>query len=131
VQVIAVIGLIIGVIVVWRSLTLSVIVNDQVARQAHQPILEITLLGIILIQRTVNPYKNLLGQVFGGVGPRSESVGEVIDTPGIVLDNLLPRRAIARPTPANQLSSFAYCQSFYSPHVIFSGYLYFEIQQGG
>src|SRR6185369_14273469 len=118
-------------IVVWRSLTFSVIVNDQVARQTHQPILEITLLWIVLIQRTVNPDKYLLRQVFSSIGTGSESVGQVVNTARVVLDNLLPRSAVARTTPANQLSSFTHCQSFYSPHFIVSGYLYFEIQQGG
>jgi len=45
------------------------------------------------------------------------------------LNDLFPRRSIARPTPANQLGSFAHRQSFHSPHRIFSRYLCFGIRQ--
>ncbi len=68
VQVIAVIGEIVGVIIVRCALSFAVIVNDQITRQPHQPVLQVTLLGIVLIQRTVNPYENFLRQIFCRVG---------------------------------------------------------------
>ena len=91
VQVITVVGKIVRVIIVRRALAFAVIIDNQITRQPHQPVLQITLLGVVLIQRTINPNKNFLSQIFGGVGAGSEAVGEVIDAPGVTLDNLLPR----------------------------------------
>src|SRR6185503_3523514 len=105
------------------ALALPVIVDDQVASQPHQPVLEIALLGVVLIQRTVNPDENFLSQIFGCVGTGGEAVGEVINATGIALHNLFPRRAVARATPANQFGSFACCQSLNSSHRIYSRYL--------
>jgi hypothetical protein len=80
--------------ILWRSLPLPVIVDNQIAREAHQPILQIALFRIVLLERTVNPNENFLGQVFGGIGPRGESVGEIVNAPAVGLDNLFPCRAI-------------------------------------
>jgi hypothetical protein len=80
--------------------------------------LQITLLRIVLIQRTIDPYKNFLGQIFGGIGARGKSVGKVVNAAGIGLNDFLPRRAVARATPANEFGSFTDSQSLYSPHPI-------------
>src|SRR6185503_9043610 len=105
------------------ALALPVIVDDQVASQPHQPVLEITLLGVVLIQRTVNPDENFLSQIFGCVGSGGEAVREIINAAGITLHNLFPRRAVACATPANQFGSFTDRQRLNSSHGFFSRYL--------
>jgi hypothetical protein len=126
VKVITVVGQIVCEVVVWRALALPVIIDDEIASQSHQPVLEIALLRVVLIQRTINPDENLLSQIFRGVGARRKTVREVVNAAGITLHNLFPRRAVACATPANQFGSFAYCQSLYSSHRLFSGYLEVE-----
>src|SRR5262245_49422415 len=101
-----------------RSLSFPVIVNDQVTSQPHQPVLQIALLWIVLLQRPVNPYKDFLGQIFGSVGSGGKSVGKVIDAAGVGLNNHLPCRSVARATPANEFGSFTDSQSLYGPHPI-------------
>src|SRR5688572_4900088 len=120
------VGEIVGVVIVRRALAFPVVVDDQIARQAHQPVLQVPLFGVVLIQRAINSDKNFLGQIFGGVCSGGKSVGEVVNATGIVLDDLFPGRAVARATPANQFGSFANCcQSLNSPHVSSPGTLGF------
>ena len=38
---------IVGRLVLWGALPLTVIVNDQVEREAHEPILQIALFGVV------------------------------------------------------------------------------------
>src|SRR5215210_4037370 len=121
VEMITVVSQIVCEVVVRCALALAVIVDNQVTREPHQPVLQITLLGVVLIQRTVNSNKNFLSQIFCGICARREAISEIVDAAGITLDNLFPRRAIARPTPANQLGSFAHCQSLNSSHHISPG----------
>ena len=51
--------------------------------------------------QTVQDTFRILGKIFSRVGTRSKSIGEIVDAAGIGLNNLFPRRAIARSTPAN------------------------------
>src|SRR5688500_5400175 len=120
------VGEIVGVVIVRRALAFPVVVDDQIARQSHQPVLQVPLFGVVLIQRAINSDKNFLGQIFGGVCSGGKSVGEVVNATGIVLDDLFPSRAVARATPANQSASFANCcQRLNSPHVSSPGTLGF------
>jgi hypothetical protein len=57
--------------------------------------LQVTLSWIVLIERTIDADENFLGQVFGRVGARGKSIGEIVDAPAIGLDNLFPSRTIA------------------------------------
>jgi hypothetical protein len=102
----------------WRSLSLAVIINYQITRQPHQPVLQIALFRVVLIQRAVHPYKNFLGQIFSRIGAGGKSVGKVVNAARVGLNNLLPSRAIARTTPANEFGSFTDSQSLYGPHPI-------------
>src|SRR6266496_4217156 len=99
------------------ALPFAVIIDNQITCQPHQPLLQVTLLGVILIQRTINPDKNFLSQVFSCVSPGRESVSEIIDSSGVAFDNLLPRRTITSAASANQFGSFAGSQNFCSPHL--------------
>jgi hypothetical protein len=47
---VTVISKVIRMIVVWRPLTFSVVINDEIAGQPHEPILQVTLFRIILTQ---------------------------------------------------------------------------------
>jgi hypothetical protein len=125
-KVITVIGEIVGEVVVRGTLALPVIVDDEIASKPHQPVLEIPLLRVVLIQRTINPYENFLSQIFCCVGARGKTVREVVNAAGITLNDLFPRRAVARATPANQLGSFTHCQSLNSSHRILLRYLEVE-----
>src|SRR5947209_7660345 len=104
-QVISVIFQITGGGVLRRALSLAVVVNNQIPRQPHQPILQVTLLGVVLIEGTINPYEYFLGQVFGGVCSGGKSIGKVVNPSRVRLHNLFPRRAVARATSSNQFSS--------------------------
>ena len=64
---VGVIGKIISLIVMRGPLAFAIIINDQITRQPHQPVLQITLARIVLIQRPVNSNKNFLRQIFSGV----------------------------------------------------------------
>src|SRR6185503_5253478 len=116
-QVITMVGNVISLIVMWRSLSFPIVVNYQVTSQPHQPVLQITLLRIVLIQRAVDSYENLLSQIFCGIGTRSKSVGKVVDASGVTLNYLLPSGSIARATSANEFGSLTDSQSLYSPHL--------------
>ena len=65
--------------IVWGALPLAIIVDDEISREPHQPVLQITLFRIVLIQGTVNANKDFLRQVFRRIGARSEAISEVID----------------------------------------------------
>src|SRR6266542_824161 len=117
-EVIGVIRKIIGLIVMWCALSFSVVIDNQIARQPHQPILQVTLFSVILFQRSVNPDKHFLSQVLSCVSSRSKTVGQVIDSSRVAVHNLFPRRPVPRATPANQFGSFVGSQSSCSPHLL-------------
>ena len=110
------IGKVVGLVVMRRALSFSVVVNDQIPRQPHQPILQVTLFRVVLFQRSINPNENFLSQVLGCVRSRGKTKGQVIDSSRIAVNNLFPGRPIPRATPANQFGSFVGSQSSYSPH---------------
>jgi hypothetical protein len=49
------------------SLAMAIIVDYQIAGETHKPVREIALFWIILIQRAVDAYENILRQVLGCV----------------------------------------------------------------
>src|SRR5688572_722639 len=100
-KVISVVCQVIGLVVVRRALPLPVIINDEVPRQTHQPVLQITLLSVVLLQRSINPDKNFLSQILCCVRSRRETVSEVVNSARVGVDNFLPCRAISCATPAN------------------------------
>ena len=59
---------VLGVRVLRRALTAAVVVNYQIAREAHQPVLEVSLLRVVLFERAVDADENFLRQILGGVG---------------------------------------------------------------
>ena len=121
-QVVGVIGQVVGLIIVRRPLSLAVVVDDQVTSQSHQPVLQVTLFSVVLFQRSVNPDENFLRQVLGGVCSGGKAIGQVVDSPRVAVDNLLPGRAVPRATPANQFGSFVGSQSSCSPHCCLSAH---------
>lgn len=98
---ISVISEVVSLIVMRGPLTFSVVVDDQVTCQPHQPVLQIALPRIVLIQRSVNSNKNLLCQILGRIRARGKAIGQIVDSPGIVVHNLLPGRAVTGATLAN------------------------------
>src|SRR5882724_8184770 len=116
-EMISVIGEVVGLIVMGCALPLSVVVDNQIARQPHQPILQVALFGVVLFQRSIDPNKNFLSQILGSVCSRSKSVGQVIDSSRISMNNIFPGRAIPSATLANQLGSFVGSQSPCNPHL--------------
>jgi hypothetical protein len=117
---VTVIGKIVCMIVVWRPLSFSIVINDEIAGQPHEPVLQVTLFRIVLTQRAINPNKDFLREVFRGVGARSKAVRKIVYTSGVTLDNLLPCRTISSATPANQFGSFVGSQRSCSPHLMSS-----------
>src|SRR5436853_5980576 len=76
------------------ALSLAIIVNDEIAGQPHQPVLQISLLGIVLVERAVDANKNFLRQIFGRVSARRKPISEVVNAAAVGLDNLFPGRAV-------------------------------------
>src|SRR2546421_5500041 len=83
------------------ALSLAIIVNDEIARQPHQPVLQISLLWIVLVERAVDANKNFLRQIFGRVSARGKSVREVVNAAAVSLDNLFPGRAVTVAAPSD------------------------------
>src|SRR6185436_10390759 len=117
-QVISVVGEIVGLVVVWRALSLAIVVDNQVARQPHQPILQVALFRIILFQRSINSNEDFLSQILSSICSGSKSISQVIYSSRISVDNVFPGRAISRATLANQFGSFIGSQSPCSPHLM-------------
>jgi hypothetical protein len=46
-------------------LTMTIVVDYQVPREPHQPVRQITLFGVVLIERSVNSDENFLGKILG------------------------------------------------------------------
>src|SRR5882724_12436938 len=76
------------------ALSLAIIVNDEIARQPHQPVLQISLLRIVLVERAVDANKNFLRQVFGSISARRKSIRKIVNAAAVGLDNLFPGRAV-------------------------------------
>src|SRR5712692_7637972 len=60
---------------------------------------------VIRIQGAIHLDEDLLGQIVGVVARPSEPVADVVDSPVITLDDLLPCRCVARNTATDQQSS--------------------------
>ena len=80
--------------ILWGALSLAIVINDQIARQPHQPVLQISLLRIVLVKRTVDANENFLRQIFGRISAGREPVRQVVNAAAVGLDNLFPGRAI-------------------------------------
>jgi hypothetical protein len=122
-EVISVIGEIVGLVVMRRALAFSVVIYDQITSQPHQPVLEVTLFRVVLFQRSVNPNKNFLGQVLGRISTRSKPIGQVVNPSRVAMNNLFPGRTIPGATPADQFGSFVGSQRSCSPHLLFPAYV--------
>ena len=85
-------------------LAMAIIVDYQVSREPHQPVRQITLFGIVLIERSVNSDENFLGKILGRVGVRCESVGEIEYPSRERLDYFFPGHAIARSRSTHEFS---------------------------
>src|SRR5215831_3038747 len=81
--------------VLSSALPLAIIVDDQVPGQPHQPVLQIALFWILLVEETINANENFLLQVFSGISSGGKSIGEIVDTTAVSLDNFFPGRTIA------------------------------------
>src|ERR1035437_1738210 len=102
------------------TLAVPVIVNYQVAGEPHQPIRKIALFGIVLIERLINTYKNILCKVLGGIDARCEPVRQVKDASRKCRDNIFPRRAVARSGPPDEFRTIKFGHSLYSFQKSFS-----------
>ena len=51
---------ILGRFILRGALPLAIVVDDQVARQAHQPVLQVSLFWIVLIERSIDAYEDFL-----------------------------------------------------------------------
>jgi hypothetical protein len=87
------------------SLTVTVIVDDQISCKPHKPIRKVTLFRIVLIQRPVNTDKDFLCQIFGRLYARGKTISKVKDPPRKRRYNLFPRRAVARTSTADEFRS--------------------------
>ena len=76
-------------------LPVPVIVDYQIACEPHQPICEVALLRVVLVERAVNANKNILCEIFRRVDARGKAVREVEYPSRERGDNILPRRPIA------------------------------------
>jgi hypothetical protein len=87
-----------------RTLPFPVVIDYQIPSQPHKPIRKIPDVGIVLLERPVNPYEYFLRQVFGRRVARRESVGQIVDSAGELTDDLRPSLLITAPTTLNQFS---------------------------
>src|SRR5215470_6110113 len=85
-------------------LALTVVVDDQIASQPHEPVRQIPNVWVVLFKRAIDPYEYFLGQVFGRRMARRESVGQIVDPAGELTDYFRPRLLITASTTLNQLS---------------------------
>jgi len=93
------------------TLPMAVIVNYQIAGESHQPIRKVALFCIVLVERTVDAYENLLREIFGSVGARGETVCEIEDPPRIRGDYLLPSRSVARASTPDEFRTINFGRS--------------------
>lgn len=92
------------------ALSMSVIIDYQVSREPHKPVRQISLLGVVLVERSVDSDEDLLCQVFGRVWIGCKSVCEIKYPSRERLHDLFPRQAIARPRPSHEFRTVRfYC----------------------
>ncbi len=88
----------------WCAGSASVVIDDQVSSQSHEPVGEITGLRIVLIKRAVDPNKDLLSKILGLFVTSTETIGKIVDTPGEGPDDLFPRPTVTSPAPPDKLA---------------------------
>jgi len=93
------------------TLPMAVIINYQITGESHQPIGEVALFCIVLVERPIDAYENLLREIFGGVGARGETVCKIKDTPRIRGDYLLPSRSVARASTPDEFRTINFGRS--------------------
>jgi hypothetical protein len=91
---------------------MAVIVNYQISGKPHQPVCQIAVFGIVLVERFVNADKNILRQIFGGFDARRKAIGEIKDAPRKGRNNLLPSRSVAGTTTPDKVCAIADCRYF-------------------
>jgi hypothetical protein len=72
---------VVGVRILRIALAVPVIVNYQISRQPHQPVRQIALFGVVLIERAVNADENFLRQIFRRFDARRKTIGEIENPP--------------------------------------------------
>jgi hypothetical protein len=94
------------------TLPVTVVIYYQVAGQPHQPICQIALLRIVLIERSVDPYKNFLGQVLGGVDAGRKTVREIEYPPRKKRNDFLPGDTVTSPRSSHEFRTINVRRSF-------------------
>jgi hypothetical protein len=97
------------------TLAVPVIVDYQIPSEPHQPIRQVALFRVVLIQSAVDAYENLLGKVFGRLGVRCKAVSEVEYPPRKRRHYLFPSNAIPGSRPSHEFRTIQFCgrlQSF-------------------
>ena len=77
-------------------------VDEHVASEGREPGIEGSSIGLIAAHRPIQANKNLLGQVLGIARRAGEAIANVVDTPVLLLDKLLPSGSIAGDASSNQ-----------------------------
>src|ERR1041384_298435 len=85
-------------------LSFAIVINDQVARKAHQPVRKVAERRIVLVERTINPNEDLLRQVFRATVARSEPIRQIVDPARVLTHDLRPGLLVAFHTTLNQFS---------------------------
>src|SRR5205807_7112354 len=75
------------------------------------------LLGIVLIERAIDPDEYFLGEIFSGVGARGKAIGQVVNSTRERLHNLFPSRTVSCATSSYQIGAFVGSQAFCGSHV--------------
>jgi len=87
------------------SLPMAVIVDYQISGQTHQPVCEVALFGVVLIQSSIDPDEYFLRKILCRIGVRCESIGEVEDPAGKESNYLFPRDAITAACTPHKIST--------------------------
>src|ERR1700751_3381040 len=80
-------------------------INQQIASHSRDPGHECAAIHVIRVERSVHLDENLLCQVLGIMGRSCEAITDVVDTPMIPLDDLLPSGCVAGNAATDQQSS--------------------------
>jgi hypothetical protein len=93
-------------------LTMPIVVDYQISRETHQPVRQVTLFRVVLIEGPVYANEDFLRKIFGSIGIRSEPVSEIEDPTRERLNDLFPRNAIARSRSSHEFRTVRFHCSF-------------------
>ena len=79
-------------------------IDQKIASNSSDPSHKRALTRVISIQSPIHLDEDLLGEVLRVLGIPRKPVADVVDSPVIALDNLLPSRGIARNTATDEQS---------------------------